>query len=316
MTALRGATRWSMLARCARQAWYAYQGEEPEPFDEKTKRRIRRGKLDEQVIVEELRERYGHDQIVTQKAVPWPDEGLPLGELHQDAFVVPEKLPVEIKSHAGGEPSEHDWIQLAGQVMYDPEADGAGLLMIVDRDLEVTAYPLVLTDGLRAEVSGRVAELAAGIESRLPPERCCAKPSEARGRFCPFAAVCFEGWTPPEAVAFDEPELALRALHAKRAYDEAKGSSEEAEREWREAREALLVAGLPEGESTCGPISIRRKHVGDSERVSLAKIRASGVPWPDELYAPFVTFSGGHDRVSVERTGDEPVEIEFGSVPF
>lgn len=313
---LRGATRWSSLSRCERMAYYGYLGVEPEPFDEQTKRRVRRGKLDEQVVVEELRERYGDDDVIAQKIVPWPDEGMPLGELHTDAFVVSEKMPIEIKSHANGEPTASDWIQLAGQVRFDEDADGAGALTIADRDLNLTTYPLILTDDLRAEVDGRVATLREALEAKTPPPRRCEKPADGRGLFCPFISHCFDGWQPPPAADFDEPELAARAYLAKKALDEADAATKELKQAWEETRDALLAAGLPEGESRCGPLAIRRTVVRDSERVSLSKIRASGVPWNDELYSPFVTFAGGHDRIRIDRVSDEPLNVDYGEVPF
>ena len=39
----------------------------------------------------------------------------------------------EIKSHSNGEPTDSDWMQLAMQVRFHPEAE-QGILTIVDRD--------------------------------------------------------------------------------------------------------------------------------------------------------------------------------------
>lgn len=314
-TRLRGRTRWSSTSRCERQAWYGYSGVEPEPPDEITQRRMRRGKLDEQVIVEELREKYGAENIRAQEAILWPDGDFPLGELHPDAYIIPEKAVVEVKSHASGEPSDSDWVQLAGQTHYHPEAE-SGILMVVDRDLGVNAYPLILTDDWREEVEGRAATLVTAIADSEPPPRRCLKPSDGRGRFCPFIAHCFEGWQPPPAGDFPDQELALELYAADRARAAKSEDAKEAEERYKNAKEAILAAGLSPGESNSGPFRIKRTVVEDSERVSLAKIRKAGVPWPDEMYSPFVTFSGGHDRISIEKVGTEAAVLDYGDAPF
>lgn len=288
--------------------YYGYIGVDPEPADPLSQRRMRRGKLDEQVVVEELREKYGVENVRAQEAILWPNNGNVLGELHPDAYIVPERAVVEIKSHADGEPTDSDWVQVAGQAHWHEEAE-SGWLMIVDRDLDIRAYPLVLTDGWREKVEGRAATLVTAIETGKPPERRCAHPGEARGRFCPFAAVCFDGWQPPPAGDFEETALAVEFYEADRSRRAASEFGAGAEARYRAAKEALLEAGLRPGESLSGPFRLKRTVVEDSERVSLAKIRKAGVPWPDELYAPFTNFAGGYDRIAVERSSLDEVPL-------
>ncbi len=299
-------------------AFYAYQGVEPEPFDEITKRRVRRGKLDEQVVIEELREKYGADDVRAQEAVPWPDEGLPLGELHPDGYIVSEKTVVEVKSHANGEPTDSDWVQLAGQVRFHPDAEDRGMLMVVDRELVVRSYPFVLTDAWREEVEARAVTLAESLADGQPPTRRCEKPSDARGYFCPFAATCFADWVPPDPTEWgSEHAEVVNEFYAAKTADEAnQGLAKVTAARLAEAKDALLAAGLPAGETVCGPLRLKHTVVADSERVSFAKLRRSGVPYaiPEE----YVDLKGGHSRVSVEKVGVGSLETpDYGEdVPF
>lgn len=315
---LRGRTRWSSTARCERLAFYGYIGVEPEPWDALSQRRMRRGKLDEQVVVEELRAKYGEENIRTQEAVLWPSEKTPLGELHPDAYIIPERVVVEIKSHAGGEPTESDWVQLAGQTYYHPEAE-SGLLIIVDRNLELSAYPLVLTDSWREEIEGRAAALLEAIGAGEPPARRCAHPGEGRGRFCPFIAHCFSGWQPTPAGDFPDQELALELYQADRARKAAKEGTTEAEERYEQAKTAVLDAGLAAGESNSGPFRLKRTVIADSPRFSLAKAEQAGHAafFQHEPLSAFVKFSGGHDRLTIERISADAPEVDYGEeAPF
>jgi len=195
---LKGATRWSMAARCPRQAFYAFQGVDPEEPDEETQRRFERGRMDEKWYVERLRKRWGRKNLRTQKAVPWPNEGLPLGELHTDAFIVPLAQPVEVKSHFAGAPTDHDLIQLAGEIFFDDDAGDTGALVVLDRDLNERILTVTLDEALRGEVQARAQALLDGVLSDEPPERVCGKPSDGRSHLCPFIEHCFQGWEQPE----------------------------------------------------------------------------------------------------------------------
>jgi hypothetical protein len=208
---LRGATRWSLTSRCPRMGYYAYEGVEPVPPDELTLKRWERGRRDEEDVIRALRKKHGRKNVRLQKAVPWPDEGLPLGELHQDAFLVKERVPVEVKSHLSGGASNHDLIQLAGEVYYDTEAGDTGVLIVVDRDLNERVITVTLDEKLVEIVRGRATALAEAIANDEPPARICGKPSDGQSLMCPFISHCFEGWEPPALPRVQTEEIVTLA---------------------------------------------------------------------------------------------------------
>src|SRR3989304_7474214 len=100
---LKGATRWSMASRCGRMAAYGLLGVDPEPPPPREQGRFARGRDTEEYIVRQLIAKHGDGNVIRQKAVPWPaPPALPLGELHSDATIVPERLPAEVTASEGG----------------------------------------------------------------------------------------------------------------------------------------------------------------------------------------------------------------------
>lgn len=210
-TRLKGATRHSMNVRCPRMAYYAYVGVDPQEPDEDTQRRWERGKMDERWYIERLRKKHGRRNVRTQKAVPWPNEGLPLGELHEDAFIVPLAQPVEVKSHLSGGAAEHDILQLAGALLYDDEAGDAGALVVLDRDLRERITVVTLDDELREQVESRAAALVEAVLNETEPARVCEKPSDGRALMCPFIGHCFDGWEAPRLPRVETEEVVMLA---------------------------------------------------------------------------------------------------------
>lgn len=319
---LQGATRWSLTARCVRMAFYGFTGVEPAEPDEETKLRWERGQMDEDWMIRQLRARHGRKNVRVQKAVPWPSEGLPLGELHQDAYIVSERLPVEIKSHLSGDVSDSDIIQLAGEIAFDPDADGRGVLIAIDRDLRRREIPVILNDRLRAEVEGRAAALTEAVLTETVPGRVCEKPSDGRSLLCPFISHCFADWEPEEdVISLDGPEfaeLAETALQAKRRRDETKAAYELAEAEWKESTAALAEHDWPAGKSVSAGIQISRspRKGRTTFRYSEAVKTGAWTDADDERLGAFVHVGDGYDVWDAERVA-KPTPEDFGEeAPF
>lgn len=323
-TRLRGATRWSMAARCARMSAYGLLGEQPEEPDETTQLRWVRGKMDETWWIENhLQAKHGEENVIREKAVPWPAEGLPAGELHEDAFVVTEGMPYEIKSHLDGDPMDSDFLQLKGALHFDQDVkEKVGALIVIDRDLKWEALPVFLRDEDIEEVEQRAADVIRAGKTRELPARVCEKPADARGRMCPFAEVCFAGWERPDPLHLDG-DIALVALdlmHAQTRAAAAAKLAKELDAEKKAIAERLtewdLVPGL---EYSGAGVRVKRTHVDATEKLSLKNLRDAGALTDelDTVLRPFITASGEHDRWKITPVDEiELDEDDFGEAPF
>lgn len=325
-TRLRGRTRWSAAARCPRQAAMGLLGYEPEPVDDETRLLWERGNLDETwVVAKILAPEFGVRNLIRQKAVEWPRDGLPIGELHSDVFVVSEGRPVEIKSHANGEPAEHDFVQLEGQLVFDPDARGRGSLIIVDRNLGRQTIPVDLTDDGRERVHEIARQVVDAGRTGELPDRTCEAPAEGIGKFCPFIQDCFACWTPPDPVQLgtehaqllaDVYRLKQTAARLKEPYDEAQG-------EFEAARDALTALPLEAGiEIRGGGVKAKRTDVAATDRLSLKEARRAGAftPADETRLADFIEAKGGHSRWTIRLDDTATLlaeDFDFGEgVPF
>lgn len=328
-TRLRGATRWSMTARCPRQAVYAYLGAEPEQPDEEQLLLMERGKLDQQWYVDNiLVPLHGRENLVLEKPVPWPAKGLPVGELHIDIFLRSQRMPIEVKSHADGDVSEDDIVQLGGEILFDPESNGkTGTLVQIDRNLRRDTLPVTLTKQLRKTVEERAAQVVEATRTGVLPDRVCGKRSDARGRFCPFADICFEGVVEPVMLnATPELEaLAPRLLRARIDKDAAEAKKKEAEKDFQElAARAVELGVIPGHTYLAAGVEIRRTAVGDQEYFGFGDAKKCGAftDTDRERFQPFIESKGAHNRWTVKPTmaiapSPEPAEPEdYGDVPF
>lgn len=334
---LKGATRWSMTARCPRQAFYAFVGVDPQEPDEETQRRFERGQLDERWYIERLRKKWGRKNIRTQKAVPWPNTGLPLGELHTDAFIVPQSLPIEVKSHFSGEPTRHDIIQLGGEIFYDEDAGSSGSLVVLDRDLNEKIITVTLDEELLAEVQGRAQALLEGVMNDEPPARVCGKPSDGIGHLCPFISHCFEGWEQPElprvetdevirlARQFYEVSLMKRALTGSAVDTVAVAEALAAE------DVDLAIAILRDGKTVKG-VELLEKEIKHRLTVAIGRAPEDFLRDPGEYEvgplvlkrshverAGYTVAPAEYDLLTVKRISNEPLlsGLDFGeNVPF
>lgn len=316
-TRLKGRTRWSLTARCSRMAGYALIGEEPAPENEDTQLLFERGLMDEQWFCDRVLDpRFGPENVIRQKTVPWPNNGLPVGELHTDAFVISEGMPWEIKSRASGDPADFDFVQLAGQIHFDPDATkGAGVLAVIDRNLQREYIPVVLTDDLIEQVESLAADVVHTARTGELAERVCQKPADGRARMCPFVDKCFEGWQRPDPLNLDGDVavLALDVMHAQTRKRDLTKQAEEAEKEYKELAARLAEWELAPGATYTGSgVKVKRTAFPASEKFSLSTARKAGVWTEDDeqRFAPFVKASGAHDRWAIEQTAPAAATVE------
>lgn len=325
-TRLRGRARWSMTARCARMAAYALVGETPEEPDEDTKHFWIRGKYDETWWIEnKLAPKVGGLQnIIREKAVPWPNTGLPVGELHQDAYVIPEKMPYEIKSHFDGSIMDSDYLQAKGEIYFDediptvPDEPKVGALVVINRNLKWEAVPIFVTDEDVIEIEARAAAVIHAGKTGELPARVCEKKGDARGKLCPFAEKCFAGVEKldPKHLDGDIGLLAIELMHVQNEERAARKIATEAEGRRKEIAERLAAYDLEPGVEYNGAgVKVKRTHVNDVEWLSFGKLKKAGA-LTDDLEAqlrPFIKPSGAHDRWTIQPSGDgELVDADFG----
>ena len=224
--------RLSETARCARMTHLRMNGAEPREPSEEEEEFFWRGPFYEQVIHGRLIKAYGRDDVEHQRQIKWP-----LGTGHADFYVRSEKHLIEVTS--SDSPSARLLAfkieQLKQYIHYDPDAE-YGAVMEVDssRPRHARVIRVQLTDEDKERISQRVE----GLQGGEPPERVCARPSQARGMLCPFAAPCFEGWrpTPPEQLSEQLDGLVLDAARCEQSYETAKKRLKESKNERDQAR--------------------------------------------------------------------------------
>lgn len=318
---LRGRTRWSMAAKCPRMCAYGLLGADPEPPTDRTKRLWRRGRQLGADVADDFAAKYGEDNIVREKAIAWPDTGMPLGELHTDVFVKDEAMAVEVKSSKNPASILDDAIfQLGGEIRFDDEAE-VGCLAVVDpTGWNDTAYlPVLLTDELTEKVEGIAQQVVDATRTGDLPVRVCEKPSDGHGKFCPFINICFADWQKPDPRDLDRPiaEIALRMKEVQDRERAAKAVVAELEAERKGYAEQLAAWELMPGVEYAGAgTRVKRTQVADSEKLSLTNARKAGIWTPEDTvkFGPFIKASGGHDRFTVIRDAEATTVAEdFGS---
>ena len=225
--------RLSETARCARMTALRIDGAPPEPPTADMQVYFYRGHAYEQILRARLIEGYGAEDVEWQRTVKWP-----LGVGHADFYVRSEKQLIEVTSTTSPSAKMLDFKieQLKQYIHYDPEAEHGAVYVIDSSRLAdgERVIPVLLTDEDVERITERVARLQGGE----PPERVCARPSQARGMLCPFAAACFEGWqpTPPEQLSEQLDGLVLDAARCEQSYEAAKKSLKESKNERDQAR--------------------------------------------------------------------------------
>lgn len=322
---LRGATRWSMASRCARQAAYGLRGVDPAPPTPREAGRMARGRDAGQYFARQMAAKHGAENVIFEMGVPWPaPPALPVGELHIDVGLISERIAIEAKSSVHVDSMfDSAVIQVAGALHFGSEHFDSGLVVFLDGDYQIThEFPVFLT----AEMSEQVEAVAAAvIEAGRPdgalPDRVCGKPSEGRGHLCPFIEHCFSDWVPsePNATREDLSQFASQGWLIQRDLRAAKGNVEELQQRWEDWKAEVAKYDLPPGETQAGSVKIKRIDVKARETFSKAKATTAGV-WTDlddERFGPFVKLGEPSVRFELHRMEGEDLDLEFGEeAPF
>jgi hypothetical protein len=323
---LRGATRWSMASRCARQASYGLLGVDPVPPTQRESGRMARGRDAGRHFARQMEAKHGAENVVFEMGVPWPaPPALPVGELHIDVGLLSDRIAIEAKNSIYVD-SMYDAavIQVAGAVHFGAEHFDSGLVVFMDRDYQIThEFPVFLNDELVEKVEAiAAAVIAVGKEgTKALPERVCGKPADGRGRFCPFIEHCFTGWAaPPAQDRADLSQFASEGWLIQRDLKAAKGNVGELQERWDEWKEKMSEVEIPPGvEIFAGPIKIKRIDVKARETFSKAKATTAGV-WTaldDERFGAFVKIGEPSVRFELYRTEAGDLDIDYGEeAPF
>jgi hypothetical protein len=269
--------------------------------------------------------KFGEENVIREKAVEWPNTGLPLGELHTDLFIVPHQVSVEIKSSTSpGSILDSAIIQLAGEIHFDEESE-AGWLMVVDptgyeEDMLTEVH---LTRELAEKIEDIAAQVAHAAKSGDLPDCSCANPGACQALGCPFTDQAWEGWEPPPFLPLDGKKIELVREFYERDRRRREHEAEAAvEKEAiKEIQQALLEEGCQVGaQYMVGPLRLKTWEIPGRETFSLSQARKTNV-WlseHDDLFGPFLKNGDGHVRWNVERVGDEPIltAVEDEDVPF
>lgn len=319
---LRGRVRWSLTARCPRAATMAMLGHEPAEPSDYMRRVWTRGKQLGEYMAERFEETHGRDNIIREKAIAWPTSGLPLGELHTDIVVIPERLAVEVKSSHSPDSLIDDALrQLAGEVHWDPDVDHGALALIDPIDLSEQVLPFVLTPEAVEEVESLAALVAAGAKTGVLPPCVCATPGACRGKWCMYTDAAWEGWEPPaaETLGGAAAELATEAWQALRLKRAHKQASEKADETFKEITAQLLDLGVTPGrEYLSGPLRLLASPVKGRKTFSLSRAEKLNL-WTDaddSRFHDLITVGDGHVRWTIQMEGEQPLVIDFGEAPF
>jgi hypothetical protein len=293
-------------------------GSAPVEHDELTRRYFARGHLYTEYVARQLAARHGAENIEREVEIAWP-----LGVGHADVYVKPSRLLVEVKSTVTPTTSSPMFPmaveQLRLYLRYHPEAERGALYLVNPSDLRgEDVFEVRLTDEDRDRIDATVAQVAEALEgdvgTSLPP-RVCQRPSQGRGRLCPFIGPCFEGWTPPEPHKESDPAVldVVRELAAIKAQERQHNEAIKALEEGKRDAQAVLADLLPEGETIVGNLKVTRTHVKRSPSFSVKAFEAAG--HSVEPLAEFFRPGTEYDTFRIAHV-DEAGEIDYGEVPF
>lgn len=310
------AIRASELSRCPRMAAGRGIGWTHDAYDEQTRRYFARGHLYTEYVARQLRAKHGAMNVLSEVEVEWP-----LGTGHADLYIVPERLLVEVKSTVTPTTSspmfEMAVEQLRIYLRFHPDAEQGALYLINPSDLSrEDVFRVELTDEDRKRIDAAVhsVQLALHHDDDLPA-RICEKPSQARGRLCPFAGPCFEGWEEPEAEEITSPDALaaaseLAAIKAdERTHREALKALEESRRETQDR----LGQFVPVGDSVVGGFAVKRIHKTRAPQFSEKAAQAAG--FPVEALAEFMVGGSEWDEYRIKRAATAG-DVDFGDAPF
>jgi CRISPR/Cas system-associated exonuclease Cas4 (RecB family) len=314
--------RPSLWARCVTAAVFQGRGEPEAEPEAEAREWFFRGHVFEEIVMRQIEAKHGKENVQRQVEIPIPG----IGTGHADGLLIPEKALIEIKSTVAAYPNSDTFQfgveQLRRYLAYHGEAV-KGYLYMVDpsRMKPADVYEVVLTDDDREaiEIERWNIEQATTNPGPLPDHggkwRPCTRPSQARSRLCPFAAVCFEGWEPEPADEIKDPAAldAASRLYAikeeKRQHAAAIRALEEGER----SAQAELAEHVEPGEALVGPFAVKRTHVEMQPKFSVRAFQAAGHSL--EALAEFFTPGTEYDRWTVAKAA-EAGDVDFGEAPF
>jgi len=315
--------RPSLWARCVTAAVFQGRGaDEAEPEPE-AREWFFRGHVFEEIVMRQIEAKHGKENVQRQVVIPIPG----IGEGHADGYLIPEKALIEIKSTVAAYPNSDTFQfgveQLRRYLAYHGEAE-KGYLYMVDpsRMKPADVYTVVLTDDDFERIDYERNAIVAHLKDEggdMPlhgaPYRPCTRPSQARSRLCPFAATCFEGWEPDEALEVTEPQAldAASRLHAIQTEKRSLNAQVKALEEGEDAVKAVLAEYVEPGDAVVGPFAVRRTHVVRKPSFSVRAFEAAGHSL--EPLAEFFTPGGEHDRWTVTKAASAG-DVDFGDTPF
>jgi hypothetical protein len=288
-------------------AAYGLRGEQPEEPSEQTRRYWARGKQIGAYMAERFIERYGADDVTLEKPIPWA-----AGIAHADIHVRSQRLTVEVKSQADPTPRDDQLLQLAGQVVFDPDADRGALIIVDPSSLYERVIPMdAVPERLEERAHQAAAEVAAAADPSAPlPDRVCDRPSDTHARTCPFATVCFHDWQPPPrqllhgAVSTLVDELS----HIEHDLAQHRAAIRDLERERDGIRSDLRRVIEPEHEYDTGTVAVRVTEVKGRVTWDIKTALATGSLDEDEL-APWRKQGDPWERWKITPIGDEAVDV-------
>lgn len=313
--------RWSGAVKCPRQGAYSALGAIPSPRSAAVEGMLERGHDLEDVYARRLAERYS-GTIIREAEYTWA----PGWTMHLD-FLLPEleRDHREVKSNRElsipGPALELEGVtqiapvlQVAGAVLFDPEGGTASVAVISPTNYLEREYPVTMNPDLEGMVL-RIRDLVVrAVDTGELPARVCKVPSDAIGRFCPFADTCFAQWEPLAEKVVNDGPVAILAGQL-RAVDEAMAAEKErmdelkAERE--ELRRQLRDYTKPGMEYVLGGVRVKRTVSAKGARTfKFAAACAAGAIRREEIEGPlsklgaFVTEQQPQERWTV---GD-PIE--------
>ncbi len=315
--------RPSLWARCVTAAVFQGRGEPEAEHPPEAAEYFFRGHVFEEIVMRQIEAKHGRENVQRQVVIPIPG----IGEGHADGYLIPDKALIEVKSTVAAYPNSDTFTfgveQLKRYLTYHGEAE-KGYLYMVDpsRMKPADVYTVILTDEDREQIEAErqyIADSTRSPDYVLSPHgydsRPCTRPSQARSRMCPFAAVCFADWEPDPAVEVTSPDAldAAARLHAIKTEKAQLAAQTRALEEGEKAAQAELAEHVEPGEAVIGPFHVKRTHVQMQPKFSIRAFEAAGHS-VDPL-AEYFTPGTAYDRWAIGKT-ERPGDTDYGESPF
>lgn len=313
--------RPSLWARCVTAAVYQGRGETEAEHEPEVAEYLFRGQVFEEIVVRQIIAKHGADNVERQVVIPIPG----IGHGHADAYIRSEKALIEVKSTVAAHPNsdifQHGVNQLRLYIAHHPEAERGYLYMLNPNRMtpadiytvNVNTLDLADIEQERAYIELATSDRTTGLAKHGDPWRPCTRPSQARGRMCPFAHVCFADWEPDPEQQITSPAALEAAATLKAIQDEKRQHAQaiKALEEGEKQAQAELAEHVEPGEAIVGPYAVRRTHVVRQSTFQPKAYEAAGFSL--EPLAEFMKPGSEYDRWTITRCGTAgETEFEFG----